>query len=250
MLSIDLNCDLGEGMNIEEDIMPFISSANIACGYHAGDHHTMKHTVELAIQHEVAVGAHPSFPDRANFGRTELTFEPIEIFQIVFDQLRILSEITRVAGGKIAHVKPHGALYNMAAKDKVLAASIVRAIKEFNPNLMLFGLSGSHLIDEAERAGLKFVGEAFIDRSYQDDGRLTPRSQEGALISDQHKSIQQALGIIQDESVISLSGKIIPIRAETLCIHGDGPMAVQLARQIFEELIAKGIKIQAPGACP
>src|SRR6516164_3210390 len=182
MLSIDLNCDLGEGMNIEEAIMPFISSANIACGYHAGDHHTMKRTVEWAIQHEVAVGAHPSFPDRANFGRTELTLEPAEIFQIVFDQLRIFSEITRQAGCKITHVKPHGALYNLAAKDKVVAASIVGAIKEFNAGLLLFGLAGSHLIDEAKNAGLRAVPEAFIDRTYRDDGSLIPRSQEGALI--------------------------------------------------------------------
>ena len=248
MLSIDLNCDLGEGMNIEEAIMPFISSANIACGYHAGDHHTMKRTVEWAIQHEVAVGAHPSFPDRANFGRTELTLEPAEIFQIVFDQLRIFSEITRHAGCKITHVKPHGALYNLAAKDKVVAASIVGAIKEFDAGLLLFGLAGSHLIDEAKNAGLRAVPEAFIDRTYQDDGSLIPRSQEGALINDLNNSIEQTLNIIQEGKVKSLNGKIIPMRAETICIHGDGPMAVQLARQIHEELAAKGIKIQPPGS--
>jgi len=250
MLSIDLNCDLGEGMNIEDDIMPFISSANIACGYHAGDQHTMRRTVELAIQYEVAIGAHPSFPDRAHFGRLELAFEPEQIFHIVFDQLRNLSEITNAAGGQLRHVKPHGALYNMAAKNKEVAASIVRAVKDFNPELLLFGLSGSKLIDEAENAGLYAVREAFIDRTYQDDGGLTPRSLEGALVSDLKKCIEQALNIITEGSVISLAGKLIAIRAETICIHGDGPMAVALARQIYEKLKAEGIQIQAPRPYP
>jgi UPF0271 protein len=248
MLSIDLNCDLGEGVNVEEFIMPFISSANISCGYHAGNHHTMKRAVELAIHYGVAIGAHPSFADKANFGRTEMHLEADQIFQIVSDQLTKLSTIIVDAGGHLSHVKPHGALYNMAAKNSHVAAAIVRAVKEFNPELLLFGLSGSKLIEEAQFVGLGSVNEAFIDRTYLEDGSLTPRTTEGAVITDIKKSIQQALNIVKTGSVFTITGKRIPIRAETLCIHSDSPRAPELARQIQEELLSERIKVQPPAA--
>lgn len=232
MSLIDLNCDMGEGIGNDELIMPFISSASIACGYHAGDEDTMKKTVELALQYKVAIGAHPSFPDRENFGRTDMRLPLSEVYDLVTKQIHLLDEIVRVSGSTLHHVKPHGALYNMAARAKPLAAVIALAVKDVNEKLILYGLSGSHLIKEAKKIGLRSASEVFADRTYQDDGRLTPRSKDNALIIETDKAVQQVLQMIKEGTVKSVNGTDIPIVAETICIHGDGEHAVEFAKAI------------------
>jgi len=238
---VGLNCDMGEGAGNDELIMPFIQAANIACGYHAGNVMTMKQTIELALKYQVAVGAHLSFPDRENFGRTEMYMEPEDVYELVIQQLIILNEVASALHTKLNHVKPHGALYNMSAKDPVLANNIAKAVKDFDASLILFGLSGSHSIREAKAMGLKTASEVFADRTYRDDGSLTPRSQTNALIDDVSKAVNQVLQIIKENSVITLSGKTIPIVAETICIHGDGKHAVEFAKAINDTLYKEGI---------
>ncbi len=206
---IDLNCDMGEGMDNDELIMPFISSANIACGYHAGDEKTIWQTIELALKYNVAIGAHVSFLDKNNFGRKEMNVSPEEIYELVEQQLIILKEIADSFDIKVHHVKPHGALYNMSAKDPALAKAIALAIKDFDENLVLFGLSGSHSIHEAKAIGLKTGSEVFADRTYQDDGSLTSRSQSNALIKNTDEVVQQVLQMINEGTVTTISGKII-----------------------------------------
>lgn len=228
----DINCDMGEGIGNDELIMPFISSANIACGYHASDAATMWQTVETAIKHKVSIGAHPSFLDRKNFGRTEMNLDKEEIYDLVTQQLIILNEITSEFETKLHHVKPHGALYNMSARDALLANTIAKTVKDFDSSLVLFGLSGSHSISEAKAIGLQTASEVFADRTYQDDGSLTPRSQPNALIDDTDKAVQQVLQMIKAGTVTTVSGKTIPIVAETICIHGDGEHAVKFAKAI------------------
>jgi UPF0271 protein len=232
MSTILLNCDIGEGAGTDELIMPFINAANIACGYHAGDSTTIWQTVELAITHKVAIGAHVSFFDKENFGRNEMQLSSDEVYELVTQQLILLNEITTELGAIINHVKPHGALYNMSAKDAVLAGVIAKAIKDFDSNLIVFGLSGSHSISEAKKIGLKTANEVYADRTYQDDGTLTPRSQPNALIEDVDKAVKQVLQMTKEGTVTTLSGKSIPIIAETICIHGDGKHAVEFAKAI------------------
>ncbi len=229
----DINCDIGEGIGNDELIMPFISSANIACGYHAGDSETMWQTVETAIKHKILIGAHPSFFDKKNFGRTEMNVDPEEIYELVSQQLIILNEIVSGLDAKLHHVKPHGALYNMSARDAVLANTIAKAVKDFDASIILFGLSGSHSISEAKAIGLQTASEVFADRTYQDDGSLTPRSLSNALIKDTNKAVQQVLQMTKEGTVTTGSGKTIPIVAETICIHGDGEHAVEFAKAIY-----------------
>jgi len=234
MQNIDINCDLGEGMNNDEAIMPFINSANIACGYHAGDEDTMMRTVELALKHNVHIGAHPSFLDRENFGRTDIRLPLSEVYDLVSKQINILKDIVKSFGTTLHHVKPHGALYNMAARAKPLAAVIALAVKDADEKLKLYGLSGSHLINEAKKIGLKSASEVFADRTYQDNGFLTSRLKQGALISDTDKALQQVLQMIKEGTVVTISGKTIPIIAETICIHGDNEHAVEFAKAIHQ----------------
>ncbi|MBL0131285.1 MAG: LamB/YcsF family protein [Chitinophagaceae bacterium] len=232
----DINCDLGEGAGNDDDIMPYITSANIACGYHAGDSETMWRTVESAVRHKVAIGAHPSFFDRKNFGRSEMNLDPGEIYDLVTQQLLVLTEIASSLDTKLQHVKPHGALYNMSAKDPALANTIARAVKDFDSNLILFGLSGSFSISESKAIGLKTASEVFADRTYQDDGSLTPRSQPDALIEDTGKMLTQVMQLIKEGTVTTLTGKIIPRVADTICIHGDGKQAVAFAKAIHNAI--------------
>jgi UPF0271 protein len=243
---IDLNSDLGESTGNDSLILPYISSANIACGYHAGDEKTILQTIEEALQHQVAIGAHVSFLDKENFGRSEMNLPPEEIYELIIQQLIIINDIADSVDAELKHVKPHGALYNMAAKNKLLANAIARAVKDFNKELILFGLSGSHSISEAKAIGLKTISEVFADRTYQDDGSLTPRSQPKALIEDADKSIQQVLQMIKKGTVTSISGKEIPITAQTICIHGDGKNAVNFAKNIYTVLKKENIDIKAP----
>lgn len=235
-MQTDINCDMGEGIGNDEFIMPFISSANIACGYHAGDAATIKHTIELCISHNVSIGAHPSFYDKENFGRVEMNLPGDDLYDLITQQLALFKKIADSLGQKISHVKPHGALYNMSAKDALTANVIAKAIKDFDSRLALFGLSGSHSISEAKATGLRTVSEVFADRTYQDDGRLTPRSQPNALIEDADKAVQQVLKMIKKGTVTTVSGKTIPIIAETICIHGDGKHAVEFAKAIHEAI--------------
>lgn len=236
MHNIDINCDMGEGIGNDAAIMPFISSASIACGYHAGDEDTMKRTVELAMKHHVAIGAHPSFMDRENFGRTDIRLPLSEVYDLVTKQIHLLGDISKKFGTKLHHVKPHGALYNMAARAKPMAAVIALAVKDFDDRLKLYGLSNSHLIIEAKKIGLKAVNEVFADRAYQDNGRLVSRSKPGALINDTTEVVQRVLQMINEGTVTTLSGKIIPVAAETICIHGDGEHAVDFAKAIHDAI--------------
>jgi UPF0271 protein len=239
-LVTNINCDMGEGIGNDEAIMPFIHSANIACGFHAGDPQTMWQTIEMAIKHNVAIGAHVSFLDRKNFGRTELNISPEDIYELVEQQLILLNEIAESFDISIHHVKPHGALYNMSAKDPAIAKAIAAAVKDYDSKLVLFGLSGSHSITEAKNSGLKTCSEVFADRSYQDDGSLTPRSQPNALIENTEDAVKQVLQMINEGTVTTISGKTIPIVAETICIHGDGPHAVSFAKAIHAAIKQPG----------
>ncbi len=241
---IDINCDMGEGIATDALIMPYISSANIACGYHAGDDDTIKRTVELCLQNKVAAGAHPSFLDKENFGRKEQYWDDEMLYDLVSEQLCNFEKIAFPLGCIMHHVKPHGALYNMAAKDKWLSRIMVKAIKDFDENLLVYGLSGSHIIGEAEAIELKAVSEVFADRTYQNDGSLTPRSHIDALITDDEKAVQQVLQMLQQKTVTTQSGAALPIKAETICIHGDGIHAVTFAQHIYLQLKAHHIAIE------
>ncbi|HLP35681.1 5-oxoprolinase subunit PxpA [Lacibacter sp.] len=245
MKSIDLNCDLGEGLTTDEQIIPLISSANIACGYHAGDVDTMKRTIELCLQYNVAIGAHPSWPDKEYFGRTEMQKTAEEIYNIVTAQLLLIAQIAKEQGVKLHHVKPHGALYNQSAKDRTISAAIAKAVYDFDSSLIMFGLSGSISLAEAVALGLQTAHEVFSDRTYQDDGSLTPRSQPNALITDEQTSLQQILQMINSNTVTSVTGKIINLKADTICIHGDGSNAVAFAKIISYALKQAHIDIKA-----
>ena len=229
---IDLNCDMGEDMGNDALIMPFITSVNIACGFHAGDVQSMYDTVELAVKYKVSVGAHVSYLDKPNFGRTEMNLPKEEVYELIAQQLMLLKEITDLFDIRLTHVKPHGALYNQSARDAILAQTIARAAMDFDQRLVLFGLSGSHSIYEAGMLGLKTANEVFADRTYLDDGSLTPRSQQGALIESVEKATGQVLQIINEGTVTTISGKTIPLLAQTICIHGDGAHAVEFAKAI------------------
>lgn len=245
MLTIDLNCDMGEGIGNDEAIVPFISSANIACGFHAGDEKVMEQIISLAIKNDVAIGAHPSFFDKENFGRVEMNLSTDEIYDLVILQLRKINEIITGNNGKLHHVKPHGALYNMSTRDPRIANAIAQAAKDFDDGVILFGLSGSFSIEEAMKINLRTASEAFADRTYQDDGSLTPRSQPNALIENANRSVQQVLQMIQQKTVTSLNGKNVPIIADTICIHGDGKNAVEFAAEICRGLKQNNIDIKA-----
>jgi 5-oxoprolinase (ATP-hydrolysing) subunit A len=239
MLSIDLNCDMGESTHlwpwsIEKDraLLPFLSSINLACGFHAGDAHTMHELVEAALTEGVAIGAHPSYEDRDNFGRSNQLLSPEKIYDIVLYQVGALDAFLKVMHSRLHHVKPHGALYNMAAKDEVLASAICKAVYDYDNRLIVYGLSGSMLIAAAHATGLRTCSEVFADRTYQDDGQLTPRIAPNALINDSKQALTQVLQMVQRRTVTSVHGKEVPIAAETICIHGDGEHAVELAMAI------------------
>jgi len=249
---IDINCDMGEGIGNpaspsgrDEMIMPFISSANIACGYHAGNETIIEQTIELARKNNVAIGAHPSFFDKENFGRTEMHLATDKIYDLIILQLRLIEKIAKHQHAKLHHVKPHGALYNMSAKDPTIASAIANAVKDFDEDLILFGLSGSHSIKEAALVNLKTASEVFADRTYQDDGSLTPRSKPNALIEDTAKSVIQVLQMIKEGMVTSVNGNKISISADTVCIHGDGKNAVEFAKAIYDDLKQNNIDIKA-----
>jgi UPF0271 protein len=243
MLSIDLNCDLGEGCGNDAVLMRYISSANIACGGHAGDRATMMATARLAVEHGVAIGAHPGYPDKANFGRVAMRLSAMEVHALVVEQISEMIDVCGELGAGVRHVKPHGALYNQAAKDGELAAAIAEAVRSVDERLILYGLSGSESVKEAERAGLTAAAEAFADRGYMTDGSLVPRTQPGALIENAAAAVEQVLRMVRSGEVAAVDGSMVMLRADTICLHGDGAHAVEFARSISEALKEAGIEV-------
>lgn len=231
-MTIDINCDMGEGLANDEQLMNYITSANIACGYHAGDEETMNKTIALCLKYNVAIGAHPSFPDREHFGRREMQLTDEALSVIIRDQVVHLQNMAAAHNTTLRHVKPHGALYNMAAKNKHLAQLIASVIRDVDEDLVLVGLSGSYLISEAKALGLKTMSEVFADRTYQDDGNLTNRALPDALITDAGKALKQVQEMFLKGVVTTVTGKQIAVVAETVCIHGDGTNAIRIAKEI------------------
>ncbi len=235
MLKIDLNADLGEGSASDSALLQLVSSANIACGFHAGDAQTMQACVREALKNGVAVGAHPSFPDRQNFGRTAMDLPPETVYAQTLYQVGALAAIVHAEGGKMRHVKPHGMLYNQAAKDPALA----------DPALILVGLAGSELIRAGERYGLPTREEVFADRGYMSDGSLVPRAQPGALIDDDAQALTQTLEMVQGGRVKSIQGQWTRVNAQTVCLHGDGEHALRFAQRLREAFAASNIAVTA-----
>ncbi|KEK22545.1 5-oxoprolinase subunit PxpA [Bacillus gaemokensis] len=251
MVTIDLNCDLGEGFGAykignDDKILPFVSSVNIACGFHAGDPTVMRQTVEKALFHNVEMGAHPGFPDLIGFGRRFMRVSPEEVYDYVLYQIGALDGFIRAAGGSMHHVKPHGALYNMAATDREIADAIAKAIYHINPELFLYGLANSEFIQAAKKYELKLVQEAFADRTYQSDGTLTSRTEENALIKNEDKAMEQVLQMVQEGEVQAVDGNMVTINAQTICIHGDGEKAVQFAEGIYRTFRLNDVSVCAP----
>jgi len=250
MYRVDLNCDLGESfgaysMGMDKEILPFVTSANIACGFHGGDPGVMRKTVQLALENKVAIGAHPGLPDLIGFGRRNMDITAQEAYDMVVYQIGALEGFVKAAGGKMKHVKPHGALYNMAAKKQELAEAIAEAVYKVNPELILFGLSGSELVRAGEKLGLQTAHEVFADRTYQADGSLTPRKQPDALITSQEQAVAQVIRMVKEGIVLSQQGQEVAIKADTVCLHGDGAHALMFARQIREFLANSGVLVQA-----
>jgi UPF0271 protein len=251
MRTIDLNCDMGESfgawtMGDDAAVMPLITSANVAAGFHAGDPSTIRATVALAVEHGVAVGAHPSLPDLAGFGRRAMNVGAGEVYDLVLYQAGAVRAFAQAAGGRLHHVKPHGALYNMAAKDEALADAIAAAVRDLGDGVLLYALAGSAMVAAAGRHGVRAVGEVFADRSYRRDGSLTPRSEPGALITDENAAVAQALSMVERGTVRALDGAEVPVAAGTLCLHGDQPGAVAFARALRATFATRCIAVAAP----
>lgn len=247
MPQLDFNCDLGEGCGSDAAIVPLVSSASIACGGHAGDAATMRETIALCLQHGVAIGAHPGFEDRTHFGRRDLALSSTEIHALVTRQVATLAAACAESGARLHHVKPHGALYNLAARDRAVADAITSAIAAFDPALILYGLSGSQLTDAGSAAGLRVVHEVFAERAYEADGTLVPRGTPGAVIEDLDASLAQVRTLLREGVAIASTGERVPLRADTLCLHGDRPDAAAFARALRNALEHEGVAIRAPG---
>ena len=251
MKSIDLNCDMGESygawkMGADAELMPLITSANIAAGFHAGDPATIRQTIGLAVDHGVAIGAHPGLPDISGFGRRTMKVSAQEVHDMVVYQAGAIEAFARAAGAKLHHVKCHGALYNMAAMDEELSDAIARAVKDLGGQVQLYALSNSRMMDAGKKYGLTTVGEVFADRGYLDDGTLAPRGQPGGMIEDAARSVAQVLSMIDEGVVVSLSGKRVPVSPGTLCLHGDQPGAVAFANALRKTFAGKSIALAAP----
>jgi 5-oxoprolinase (ATP-hydrolysing) subunit A len=243
-MHVDLNADLGEGAPDDAELLALVSSANIACGWHAGDARLMQATVTAALARGVAIGAHPSYPDRENFGRSEMQLKPAEVRADLIYQIGALDALVRAAGGRLHHVKPHGALYNQAARDAVLADAIAAAVLDVNPALAVYGLAGGELLKAAERAGLRAVAEVFADRGYRADGSLVPRSQPGAFVEDTTEAVARTLRMVREGVVQAVTGETVPLQAQTICLHGDGAHALAFARAIHAALKAGGVQLR------
>jgi len=251
-VKIDINCDMGEsfgiyGLGEDEKIIPYITSANIACGFHGGDPVVMEKTVRLAKSHNVAVGAHPGYPDLIGFGRRKIDTVRGEIKNYVLYQIGAIAAFAGAAGVELQHVKLHGALYNLAARDERAAAEVIEAVKSYDPDLCLFCPAGSMIVEMARGAGLKVAREAFADRAYTGDGQLAPRNVRGAVIHDPRKVRERVLKLVKTGIVVSLDGDDIELDADSLCVHGDTPDAWQIAKVVKEALETAGISISAVG---
>jgi UPF0271 protein len=247
-VSIDLNADVGEGSGFDAELVPLVSSVNIACGAHAGGLGTMRLTVALALRHGAAVGAHPGFADPEHFGRRELPVLPEEAAALVISQATLLQEVASGLGARVTHIKLHGALYNLASRNSAIAAAVVDAIarrgRESGSPWTLVALAGSQMVSIGRAQGLTVVGEAFADRTYGREGMLTPRSTPGAVITDEDAAVRQALRIATERTVVATDGMQIPVDADTICLHGDSPHAISFARRIRAELAAAGIEVR------
>jgi UPF0271 protein len=247
MRQLDLNADVGEGdPEADRALFQLVTSANVACGLHAGDAHTMRATVMLAINHGVAVGAHPGYDDRENFGRRPMQLAGADIKDLLLSQLGALDAIARSEGAILRHVKPHGALYNQAESDAALANAIVAAVRAFDPDLRLVGRAGSAMADAAAVVGHPFTPEAFADRRYRGDGSLSPRSQPGAVLTDPEEVARQVRSLVTRGEVLASDGSRVPVAFETLCLHGDTPGSAVLAARIRQELSVLGVGVSAP----
>jgi UPF0271 protein len=250
-LTIDLNCDMGEvpeaiADGTQESLMRSITSVNIACGGHAGDEQTMKATIEQAMRWKLAIGAHPGYPDRANFGRIELKLPPKEIADSVFEQVRALGEVADRCGARVVHVKPHGALYNQAVRNRELAVAIAEGVARWSKDVVLVGLAGAPMLDVFREAGFAVAAEAFADRRYEPDGTLRSRKFEDALIRNPEEAAWQALGIAERGLLIASDGSEVAVDAQTLCIHSDTPGAPEIAATVARTLREAGIRLAAP----
>ena len=252
MTRIDINSDVGESFGAytignDAAVMKSITSANVACGYHAGDPSVMRQTIRLARGGAVAIGAHPGFPDLVGFGRRELHATPAEVEDMVLYQIGALAAMARSEGARLQHVKPHGALFNMAVGDAALADAIARAVAAFDAGLVLFGLPGSEILAAGRRAGLRVAPEAFADRAYEPDGSLASRRKPGAVLHDPATVLERAIRIVRDHMVVAIDGSSVPIEAETICVHGDTPGAATLTAMLRVGLEAAGIRVMAIG---
>lgn len=242
-IAIDLNADVGEGSPADDALIPLVSSVNIACGAHAGDAATMARTVALAAAHDCAIGAHPGYADPEHFGRRALDLPTAAIHRLVAEQIEALAAHAHAAGTRLTHVKPHGALYNQAAREMDLALAIARAVHDVDPNLALVGLANSALIAAGRRLALRVAAEAFVDRRYEADGSLTPRDHPDALIEDPENAVQQVLAILRAGRLMTRTGQRVALSPDTFCVHGDSPAALALVRTLRERLAADGIAV-------
>jgi UPF0271 protein len=252
VLRVDLNCDMGESFGVyrlghDAELLKCVTSANIACGFHAGDPATMHTTVRLALNHGVAIGAHPGLNDLAGFGRREMKLAPQDAYDLVVYQVGALMAFAKTEGGELRHVKPHGALYNMAAVNPELAQAIASAVSKVDASLVLLGLSGSELLRAGQAAGLRTASEVFADRAYEQDGTLTPRTRPDSIITDPHQATQRVIRMIKEGRVRSRDGHDIPLQADSVCIHGDAPHAAEFARQLRADLEQARIAVRALG---
>ena len=248
MAKIDLNCDMGESFGnytcgLDKDVVPHISSANVACGFHASDPLVMEKTVVLCQKAGVRVGAHPGFPDLVGFGRRQMQVSPDELRTMIIYQVGALKAFCEAAGLKLQHVKPHGAMYNMAGKDEVMARAICEGVRAVDPSLILLGLSGSKLIEAAKAIGLRAAREVFADRAYEEDGSLVARTKPGAMITDEDEAIARVVSMVTQHKVKAVTGREIPVEADSICLHGDSPKAVLFAEKISAALKAAGVTI-------
>lgn len=247
-MKMDLNSDIGESYGVysignDDGLMPHITSANIACGFHGGDPMVMQRTVARAKAHGIGIGAHPGYPDLSGFGRRVLKMSESEIESMILYQIGALAAFTRAQGAQLRHVKPHGALYNFAAQDMPTAKAIARAVTRFDSKLILVGLANSLLIDAANEFGLRAAREGFIDRAYTSSGTLLPRTEAGAVVSSAARAVQVAIQLMREGNVRTIDGKLLELQVDTLCIHGDTPHAVDIARAVHEALRAEGIEL-------
>ncbi len=242
MYKIDLNSDLGEGAAFDAEIIPLVTSANIACGFHAGDSVLMKKTIELCLQNGAAPGAHPGYPDKENFGRTKMNVTPEDVYSFTLCQIGALDAFAKAKGVKLEHVKPHGAMYNMAAKDAALSLAIVDAIRDYDSSLILLALSGSEMIKAAKLRGIRYASEIFADRAYEADGSLRARTLEGSMITDENEAIERVIRMIKEGKVRAYTGEDVEIEAHSVCVHGDSAKALDFVKALNKAFVENDIK--------